>query len=298
MAKKKKNNLGIALVNNFDTQIYGMSRNFARAELWDSDIRKWSVLQEKIFVEVISQINWKGGGNNNIIEISNDDLMQELRWDLGSKSARQMGYNIRKELDFMLRNDAIVVQDVYTKQFYEGHIFVEFEWNSLTTTITINPTLMPHFEKLYHLAKTTQVPFLTFFKPEVMAFKCKYSYPFLMELKSCCKVGGPINHHSLTTRQLKELFGLDESAYMRDYDETRGTYSKFDRANFEKYTIDKAIEEINETCMASVLQQEDGKYYKKTKKRGKVTGYEFQYVVFDVDQMQQRKLKQANVSEN
>ena len=58
------------------------------------------------------------------------------------------------------------------------------------------------------------------------------------------------------------------------------------------------IEEINETCMASVLQQEDGKYYKKTKKRGKVTGYEFQYVVFDVDKMQQRKLKQANVSEN
>lgn len=293
MTKKKNDNLAIALSNNFDAQIYGMSRNFARAELWNSDIHKWSALQEKIFVEVISQINWKGGGNNNIIEISNDNFMEEINWNLPPTSARQMGYTIRKELEFMLKNDTISVQDAYTKQFYEGHIFVEFEWNSLTTTITINPTLMPHFEKLYHLAKQTQVPFLTFFKPEVMAFKCKYSYPFLMELKSCCKVGGSINHHSLTTKQLKDLFNLDDGAYMKDYDEIKGTYAKFDRTNFEKYTIDKAIEEINETCMVSVLQQEDGKFYRKTKKRGKVTGYEFQYIVFDVEQMQHRKLKQA-----
>lgn len=297
MRKNKSDNLSIALANNFDRHIYGMSRNFARAELWDSGIRKWSALQEKIFVEAISQINWKGGGNNNVIEIDNDNFMGELNWNFNPSSVRQMGYTIRKELEFMIKNDTIVVQDAYSKQFYEGHIFVEFEWNSQTTTITLNPSLMPHFEKLYYLAKKTQVPFLTFFKPEVMAFKCKYSYPFLMELKSCCKVGGAINHHSLTTRQLKDLFNLDVGAYMKDYDEITGTYGKFDRSNFEKYTIDKAIEEINETCMVSVLQQEDGKFYKKTKKRGKVTGYEFQYIVFDVEQMQQRKLSQTKTLE-
>lgn len=75
-------------------------------------------------------------------------------------------------------------------------------------------------------------------------FSCKFTYPLLVEFKSCCKVGGYINHHTLTTKQLKELFNLDIGAYMRDFDPVSGQYKKFDRANFEKYVLNPAIEEL------------------------------------------------------
>ena len=45
--------------------------------------------------------------------------------------------------------------------------------------------------------------------------------------------------------------------------------------------------------MVKVLKNEDGSYYEKTKKRGKVTGYVFKYIVYDLEGM--KKLKQKEL---
>ena len=299
MAKKKKTTkLDIVDIGEFDNQIYAHSRNYAMAQVRNSEIKKWSLIQNKIFAEILSQIEWKSGYNSNVIEINNDEFMKEVGWDLANKDIRKMGRELRKELDFMLKNCAITVQDPYSKKYYEGHVILDFEGNSQFTTITINPKIMPHFEKLYSMNAATKVSFLPFYKPDVFNFSCKFAYPLLVEFKSCCKVGGYINHHTMTTKQLKELFNLDIGAYMRDYDPITDKYSKFDRANFEKYVLNPAIEEINRTCMVKILKNADGSYYEKTKTRGKVTGYIFQYIVYDLEGMKKQKQKELENKTN
>lgn len=292
MSKNKRGNSELALINNFDNEIYGMSRNFARAELWDSELKGWSNIQSKIFTEILSKINWKGGGNSNVIEFDNDEFMRDIQWELSQDEIRKLGHSIRTELDYMLKNCAITVQDPYSKRFYEGHVIVGFEGTAQRTTVTINPVLLPHFEKLYSMTQTTGVSFLPFIKEEVMKFKSKFSYPLLMELKSCCQVGGATNYHTLTTRQLKDMFNLPIGAYMRSFDKKTGTYKNLDRRNMEKNTLDRAIPELNETNMISILPWEDGKFYRKVKKGREVTGYEFMYKVYDLDQMKERKLRE------
>ena len=85
-----------------------------------------------------------------------------------------------------------------------------------------------------------------------------------------------------------------QKIYMRDYDDVSGEYKNFDRANFEKYTLNRAIEELNRSCMVSILPYEDGSYYEKIKKRGKVTGYRFRYKVYTLEQMKKRQEKLPN----
>lgn len=96
----------------------------------------------------------------------------------------------------MLKNSAIVVQDPVSKKYYEGHLIHEFESSSQTTTITINPKIMVHFQKLYSINAETKVSFLPFYKPDVFDFSCKFTYPLLVEFKSCCSASEAMEDHA------------------------------------------------------------------------------------------------------
>jgi len=287
MAKKKSKKVipyTFDDVQNFEDNIYGMSRNMVRSILGSPAIRSWSALQNRIFVCLISKIKWKTSGNSNVIEVRIDDFVRELGWDINNVDSRKVAYVIRDELSYMFDHCDVSAQDPYSGKYYEGPLILEHEGDSQYIQVAVNKRLMPHFEKLYNVARTTGVPFIPFFKPEVLNFRCKYSKALLEEFKSCCKTGGAINEHCLTTKQLKELFGLERGNYMREYDPVTDTYSKFDRANFEKNVLFPAIKELNQTCMIEILPYEDT-YFEKEKFHGKVTGYIFKYRVYDLEEM-------------
>ena len=68
-----------------------------------------------------------------------------------------------------------------------------------------------------------------------------------------------------STRQLKDMFGLSKESYMnRD--------GFFNRADFERYTINKAIKELNEKCRCI-----NNLKYEKVKKNGRVQYYKFSF---------------------
>ena len=78
-----------------------------------------------------------------------------------------------------------------------------------------------------------------------------------------------IEQRYLTTKELKDLFGLSESDYMNKKS------GKFDRYNFEKYCIQKAVDDIVAHANMNV------RWYKaKDKLTGKVISYVFEYVVY------------------
>ncbi|WP_425382865.1 hypothetical protein [Spiroplasma endosymbiont of Melieria omissa] len=69
-----------------------------------------------------------------------------------------------------------------------------------------------------------------------------------------------INQRYITTKELKELFNLSIDDYVYN--------GKFHRKLFEKYTIEKAINEITNINVI----------YKKNKKGNKVQNYEFTWI--------------------
>lgn len=104
---------------------------------------------------------------------------------------------------------------------------------------------------------------------DLIHFESKFSmmlYQFLMKNNNNVKTKNPI---TLTTRQLKQLFGLSETDYCRKN-------GKFDRNNFEMYTLNIAIKEINEKAKCIHNLQ-----YVKHYKHRLVTHYEFIYSTSD-----------------
>ena len=101
----------------------------------------------------------------------------------------------------------------------------------------------------------------TMFFDDILKFECTHSISLYQFIRSLNKHPKFSNYYDFSTAELKNIFGLDENAYMRKN-------SSFDRSNFEKYTIDTAIRELNEkaTLVKNV-------HYKKHKKGNKVAFY-------------------------
>jgi hypothetical protein len=53
----------------------------------------------------------------------------------------------------------------------------------------------------------------------------------------------------------------------------------FDRPAFERFVIDPLCEDLKHCKMINLAVQEDGKYYQKVKKNGRVLGYKFFWYV-------------------
>lgn len=99
-------------------------------------------------------------------------------------------------------------------------------------------------------------------------FKSRFSYTLYMNLLSWREYNKEC-FRFYTTKQLKEMFGLAED----DYCKKNG---KFDRKNFEKYTIDVAISEINKLTHLKVM-------YKKNYKNRQVANYQFNFIEYSKD---------------
>ena len=86
-----------------------------------------------------------------------------------------------------------------------------------------------------------------------------------------------------STKQLKDMFGLPKEAYI-------ATNGNFNRTLFEKKTINKAIEELNNKCKCIKNLK-----YDKIKKNGRVQYYKFSFDYTDpqtvMDSNNERKVK-------
>ncbi len=99
-------------------------------------------------------------------------------------------------------------------------------------------------------------------------FKSRFSYTLYMNLLSWREYNKEC-FRFYTTKQLKEMFGLDKDDYCRKN-------GKFDRPDFEKKTIDVAISEINKLTTLRVM-------YKKNYKNRQVANYQFNFIEYSKD---------------
>jgi len=144
----------------------------------------------------------------------------------------------------------------------QGIVITGIKWNTKKHKIEVflNDLFMPYISEL--VSNFTMVEL-----ENIVDFKSKYSLIVYRWLCSWANNSTNFSENAryISTKNLKELFGLDEQDYVYK--------GKFNRALFEKHTIDNAVLEINAKTDLKVE-------YKKIKQGNRVKAYAFHFVRF------------------
>ncbi|MDU2124046.1 MAG: replication initiation protein, partial [Clostridium celatum] len=137
---------------------------------------------------------------------------------------------------------------------------------------TRNEYLIKFEEEIAPTLKQLKGQYTLLYIDSIMQFRSSYSITLYNYLLSWYNKDYKVNKQWLSTKQLKELFGLTEEDYMNKKS------GRFDRYNFEKRTIQVAVDEITKAGYMYI------RWYKaKDKLTKKVIAYVFEFLVLDHD---------------
>lgn len=240
--------------NSLQNRMVAMAKSLAKAQI------KWTANQKKLFIMVLTKIDWSKSGNSNVVELDKNEIIDALKLNI---NASDKSIYLRNEFRKLATNSFVSWTSKEDRDIWEdGFLFVKWGSSRNKMNITINQDYMPLLE---NLVGTYQ--FLTMWSNDMYSFKSKFSFALFEELRMNYDNRYFTNERDYTTKQLKELFGLTKDDYMN------GSSGKFDRFNFEKYTLNVAMEEINAGEMMKIINVE------KIKKNGRVIAYRIRYTV-------------------
>jgi hypothetical protein len=240
--------------NSLQNRMVAMAKSLAKAQI------KWTANQKKLFIMVLTKIDWSKSGNSNVVELDKNEIIDALKLNI---NASDKSIYLRNEFRKLATNSFVSWTSKEDRDIWEdGFLFVKWGSSRNKMNITINQDYMPLLE---NLVGTYQ--FLTMWSNDMYSFKSKFSFALFEELRMNYDNRYFTNERDYTTKQLKELFGLTKDDYMN------GSSGKFDRFNFEKYTLNVAMEEINAGEMIKIIKIE------KIKKNGRVMAYRILYTV-------------------
>lgn len=228
---------------------------------------KFNLEEEKalhIFFSYIKPFNFQ---NSTTIKIEKKKFFEQLNLTGDDK------YKRYKLLIYKMKIKSIIIIET-EKSIFDGFLLINSEWykKELYFEVDLNPKLMPFIEQLKE--HYTKVDLNT-----VCAFKSKHALTLYKFLCSWTDESKKENKRYVTTKDLKELFGLSKEAYVEN--------NNFKRAKFEKRTIDVAIKEINQYSDLNIS-------YDKKKENGKVKKYEFTWIQKDKQIAKTLKINKSN----
>lgn len=251
--------------NSVMDEMIAVSRSLAKAQI------SWTVEERKLFCAVLTKIRWSKGGNNNVIELDKAELVEALSLKLdASDRSRYLRDAFRK----LARDSEIRWTDPEDKELWEDGFLIISRWSTRGSIfVEINPRYMIHLENL-----VKGLPFITVWSSDIYRFKSRHTMALFEALRLSYDSRYTTNYKTFTTHELKDIFGLSKDDYTRKD-------GSFARTNFEKWVLDVAIKEINESSkMMAIMpsgrnKKGDFAFYKKHKKNGYVSGYEFKFFV-------------------
>lgn len=209
---------------------------------------KFTLEEEKILHLIFSQIK-PYEKNDTFINLIKLDFFNKL--ELESKNK----YNRYRKLIYGLINKTFIeIKDLDGDDLI-GVVISSSKWNKDKPffTIEISRMFMPYLEQLVKEYTKLELD-------SILKLKSKHSLTLYKFLCSWTDENIKENQRYIITKDLKELLGLSIDTYVQN--------GKFNRADFERYTIKRAIQEINEKTNIIVR-------CKKNKKGNKVQNYEF-----------------------
>lgn len=231
--------------NPLDNQIIRMSNIIARKNPKNNKTKEQLTHTEKrLFYMSLAQA--KNIDDKGIVKLKKTDVFEKL--GINDKDMYSRYRELFKEMQF--------------KTYYEFD--TEDGWDD--GFLIYRTAMTKHYFHVYF--DLTYIPLLrelqqstTMFFDDILKFECTHSISLYQFIRSLNKHPKFNDCYDFSTSELKKLFGLSEDSYMRKKD-------GFNRNQFEKQTIDKAVEEIN--SKSSLIQNVR---YEKHKKGNRVAFY-------------------------
>ena len=257
--------------NSLETQMVAMGKALMRAK------KQMDIVERKALIMALTKMNWSKKEENNIVELDKIEICEILGWNY---NASDRSVKLRR-LFKALANHSYIEMNVKDKdEWDDGFLIPRISSTRGSIKVYFAEQFMPLLTNLLQ-----DKDFVTIWSNDIYKFENVNSYLLFEELRLHSDTR-QTNWRTYSTKQLKELFGMPKTgkgAYM--HYSAKDQKEVFDRSNFEKYVLDKAIAEINKGQMIKILpivgsnEIKKGKLYQKIKKNGFVVGYQFKYIV-------------------
>lgn len=236
--------------NSLKNQVIAMSNILAEKST------RFSVVQQKLFYICLASLK-QGINSKNEVGINKKELFNFL--DIEKETKRYT--RIKGEFEQLAHNSFVKFDT--TDGFCQGFLICNIRLAKNTFYVQFNDYYLPLVQELAN-------NYVRLLDDDVISFNSKFSMMLYQNLmKDKWKLTN-IDHLGIdySTRQLKMMFGLSIDDYMRN--------DHFDRYNFERKTINKAVDEINKKskCIKNLT-------YRKVKKGSRIQYYLFTYNYID-----------------
>ena len=236
--------------NSLKNQVIAMSNVLAEKST------RFPVVQQKLFYICLASLK-QGINSRNEVGINKKELFNCL--DIEKETKRYT--RIKGEFEQLAHNSFVKFDT--TDGFCQGFLLCNIRLAKNTFYVQFNDYYLPLVQELAN-------NYVRLLNDDVISFNSKFSMMLYQNLmKDKWKLTN-VDYLGIdySTRKLKMMFGLSIDDYMRD--------GHFDRYNFERNTINKAVKEINEKskCIKDLT-------YRKVKKGSRIQYYLFSYHYID-----------------
>ena len=232
--------------NSLENQVIAMSNTLAEKST------RFTIIQQKMFYACLASLK-KGVNSKDEVEIDKQELFDYLNLNTDNNRWTRIRYEFKK----LAHNSYIEFGT--DEEFCDGFLIYSFRSTRNSIYVRFNDYYLPLVQQLAN-------NFVRLLDDDVISFDSKFSMMLYQNLmKDRWKLTN-VDYLGIdySTRKLKMMFGLSIDDYMRN--------DHFDRYNFERKTINKAINEINEKskCIKKLR-------YEKVKKGNRVQYYLFTF---------------------
>lgn len=243
--------------NLLDNALVVMHNQLARKQT------KWTARETKLFYSALSQIKWRD--TDDWVRLKKSDIVEKIEMDKNDTA------KLRKLYQEVMKKSLVQFDGPTEEIWHDGFLIVEIKTTKKDVYVKFNKAFLPLLDQL-----TSH--FTMFALDNVAHFKSKYAIVLFQYLKSWYNPQGIINHKRITLNELKRMFETKDNEYMVKRKGVKGTV--FDTYSFKKYTLDKAVSEINKDVVKSGMHIAN---VETIKHRGMVAGYDIAFSLVNHD---------------
>lgn len=240
--------------NSLQNQIIAMSNTLAEKST------RFTALQQKLFYISLAALK-QGKNSKNEVKIDKQELFDYLNITRDKGRWTKLRYQLNKLMENSL------IQFGTDEEFCDGFLINKVRSTKHDIFVRFDDDLVPLLEELAD-------NYVRLLDDDVTSFDSKFSMMLYQNLlKDKWMLTNPDFYGiPYSTKKLKMIFGLSKDDYMT----TKKGKPSFNRTLFERFTINKAVEEINEKSKCILKLR-----YEKIKKGNRIQAYEFYFDYVD-----------------
>lgn len=251
--KIEKNEIKTMTDNTLDNALVVISNLIARATT------KWSLEETKLFLCSVTKVRMRD--SENWVTLSKKDVVEKLSIDPTNRS------KLRDMFKKMMQKSYVQFDGPSEDEWEDGFLLINVRSTKKEISVKFNEVYLPLLDRL-------SSHFTEFYLDYVKDFTRMSSYNLYVFLCSWHDPDYLIQNKKIKKSELHKVFNLKESDYWRNY----GTENaKFHWADFEKYVLNPAIEEINNLAKEGKCDMYIESCDKVKKSTKNVLGYDIRY---------------------